>query len=92
MMMEQENKKFHNITVKRRETEHIWGNIKVGSVIELKYKKNKGFKNGSYIIIPAVEKYKVLSKKHGSMLVEKVRNGFKETFTFGDFITDDVTI
>ena len=92
MLMQEFNKKFHATQVKRIATEHIWGSIRVNSIIELKYIKRKGMKNGGSKNETISIKYKVINKKHRNLLLENVNNKFLETFTFSDFLTGDVSI
>jgi hypothetical protein len=76
----------------RNKTEKIWNEIIVGDVVELKHvMKISGEKTGNKIA-KVTEKYKVINKQHMSILFKKVKNGMKETFTFADFLTGDVTI
>ena len=77
--------KLDDTAERRIETDKLWNGIAVGEIVKLKLKnvKNKKFE---------FEKYKILNKQHMKILVEKVDNRMKETFTFADFLTGDVTI
>ena len=77
--------KLDDTAERRIETDKLWNGIAVGEIVKLKLKnvKNKKF---------LYEKYKILNKQHMKILVEKVDNRMKETFTFADFLTGDVTI
>jgi hypothetical protein len=80
--------KLDDTAARRTSTDIMWNEISVGDIVSLKFKshsrgnvKNKKFE---------YKKYKVLNKQHMKILVEKVDNRMKETFTFADFLTGDV--
>jgi hypothetical protein len=82
--------KLDDTAQRRIETDVMWNEIAVGDIVSLKFKShsrgNVKKKKFEY------KKYKVLNKQHMKILVEKVDNRMKETFTFADFLTGDVII
>ena len=80
--------KLDDTAARRIETDKLWNGITVGEVVGLKFKAdNRGNVNKKF----EYKKYKILNKQHMGILVEKVDNGIKETFTFADFLTGDVS-
>ena len=82
--------KLDDTATRRIETDIMWNGIFVGDIVSLKFKADSRgtvkMKKFEY------KKYKILNKQHMRILVEKVDNKQKETFTFADFLTGDVII
>ena len=91
-MICKEKNKVYATNLKRIEIDSVWGSIKEGKSIELKLTKKIGQLAGGCKMVELVEEFKVINKSYRTLLVQKLRNGFKETFTFADFITGDIKI
>ncbi len=80
-------KKLEGTRLARLEAEKVWRELKAGEIVQMKNKSGIHSKEKF-----TIEKYKIIKKSNRTILMQKVRNSMKETFSFGDLISGDITI
>ena len=82
--------KMFEASLNRIEVDKAWRGFNPGRIVNLKITNSKDYKSieGKF----KHEKYKIIQKIDKMVLMEKVSNGRKESFSFGDFMSGDVSI